>query len=114
MQDAAESDPARGLADASADLMQSLDNLLESFQSPQADESIPDASSSDDMSAHQAQAQYAESDSEAAGGTSSATLGHGGTTEPGIMGLQQRAARFQGFVGELHSTHHPTPAWGHP
>lgn len=102
MQVGAESDPASGLADASADLMQSLDNLLESLENPQADESTPNPSPTDGISAHQAQAQFVESDSEAASGTGSATLAHGGRTEPGVMGLQQRAPHFQGFVGELH------------
>lgn len=101
-QDGSASDTARDLADASADLMQSLDNLLESLEGPQADIAMPDASSSDSVSAHQARAQPAEFESEAASGTSSATLVHDGRTEPGNIGLQQHAPRFQGFVGELH------------
>ena len=102
MQGGAKSDPARDLADASADLMQSLDNLLESLENPQADKAKPDASYSDSILAHQAQAQHAEFESEAASGTSSATLVHDGRTEPDSVGLQQHPPRFQGFVGEPH------------
>ena len=101
MQGGVESDPVRGLADASADLMQSLDNLLESLESPQADKSVPNTRSSDGISTHQEQAQHPESDIEAASGTSSAALVPDSRTGPGIMGLPQRASWFQGFVGEL-------------
>lgn len=101
MQGGVESDPVRGLADASADLMQSLDNLLESLESPQADESVPDTRLSDSISTHQELAQHPDSDIEAASGISSATLVPDARTEPGIMGLLQRAPWFQGFVGEL-------------
>ena len=103
----AETDPARGLAVASADLMQSLNNLLESLDSHHADSSSADASARTGNSAHQAQAQPVELEPEVASRTSPATLVPDGRTEPGVTGWQQHAPRFQGFVGELHGLTNP-------
>lgn len=102
MQAEADSDSARGLADASADLIQSLDNLLNSLENPQANEPIPDRSFIDSDAADQTPPQPADSELAAATGAGSATMAHAGRTEPGSIGLQQRAPRFQGLVGELH------------
>ena len=78
--------------------MQSLDNLLETLESPQVDEPTEDASSSEGTAAHPV-----GSESEAASGAGSAKPSNGGRTEAGVMEQQQqRAPRFQGFVGELH------------
>lgn len=101
LQAGADSDPAKGLADASADLMQSLDNLLNSLENPQADNSVPEESFLESDAAHQTEPQPADSELAAATGAGSAMVADVGRTVPGSIGLQQRAPRFQGLVGEL-------------
>ena len=101
MQAEADSESARGLADASTDLMQSLDNLLNSLENPQTDNSVSEESFIESDAAHETAPQPADSELAAATGAGPAMVADIGRTEPGSIGLQQRAPRFQGLVGEL-------------
>lgn len=100
MQGEAESVSARGLAEASADLLQSLDHLLESLESSaephNSDSPTLGADPSQGNPPHHPQSQ---ADTAAAGRLGSAKLINDGRAEADIIGQQQHAPKVQDFAG---------------
>lgn len=100
MQGEAESGSARGLAEASADLIQSLDHLLESLESSAEPHSLDsptldaDSSQGDTLPHPQSQA-----DTAAASRAGSAKLIDDGRTQADITGQQQHGPQVQDFAG---------------
>ena len=92
MRKSAESDQSKGLADASADLMQSLDNLLDSLESPEPDRPIP---------ATDIVVESAQPEAKAASLGGPAQLSHDGRIHTGAFEQQQQyAPRSPGYIGE--------------
>ena len=90
----AESDEAKGLADASANLMQSLDNLLDSLENSEPNQPTPAVN-----------AAQPEVQAEPASLGRPAKLSHDGRTPAGAAGQQQYAPRSPGYIGKPSLSH---------
>ena len=99
MQGEAASGSARGLAEASKDLMQSLDHLLESLDtSAEPDKPIQDAESDEGIAANHPRPQADTAD---AGESGSAKLTDYGRAQSHIAEQQQHKPQVQDFAGRL-------------